>query len=154
MTSRSRSADAVPPADWPPRARGLHRARHGRRLRSSLAGPYLPRLSGRALDFELAVQDTVAYVRATAPELMEGVSVEVGTMPPENVLGDGIDRWRIEGGSRIILYRVPVERLEDFHCDDPVHLRAAVERLVLDAIADLFGRDPWDIAPDRYGDFD
>lgn len=138
------------------RPRGLARGRHGRGIRSSLAGRYLPRLSGRALDFELAADDTANYVRAVAPELMRGVEVEVARMPQGNLNDDGVDRWRIEaapgGGGRIVLFRVPTERFETLHCDDPIHLRALVERTLLDAIADLHGREPWEVAPDRYGE--
>lgn len=139
----------------PARSRGLARGRHGRGIRSSLAGPYLPRLTGRVLDFELAVEDSTSYLRTVAPELMAEVDVAVAGMPAENVLGDGMDRWRAERraiGGQVTLFRIPIERLEHLHCDDPVHLRALVERTLIDAVADLLGREPWDVAPDRYGD--
>lgn len=146
----SRMSSIPLPAHDTPRPRGLARGRHGKSLRSSVAGPYLPRLTGRNPEFERAVGGAVSYLRSANPELMARVRVQVGTMPSDNTLRDGIDRFRVEG-STITLWRLPIQRLESLHCDDPVHLHDLVESVLIDALAEMTGRDPWSIAPDRFG---
>ncbi|GGA65173.1 hypothetical protein GCM10011490_14820 [Pseudoclavibacter endophyticus] len=132
-------------------ARGLARGRHGRGVRSSVAGPYLPMLTGRIPRFEQTVAETMDFLRAQAPEKLEGIRLEVAGMPPDEQQPDaGIERWRVVRPSTIVLFRVPIDRLAKLHCPDPVHYRMHIERVMLEAIGDLLGKDPWDILPDRY----
>jgi len=118
-------------------------------LRSSVNGPYLPRQSGRAVDIERTIEDTVAIVRMVVPDLMRGVRVLISTMPEQSTWM-GMDRWRVIDGSSIVFYRVPIERLEHPDCGDRLHQRMAVERVVLEGLGELLGRDPWDLAPDSF----
>jgi hypothetical protein len=142
--ARSRSAAGRVRA---PRARG--RDRHGRGLRSSVTGPHLPILRGRIDVFETAVADTAEYLRSLWPEL-DQVSFEVAGMP-RAVNGPAVDRWTVLArDNRIILYRLPIERMSKLHVNDEAHLRMLVEGCVLRAVGELLGRDPWDLAPDRY----
>ncbi|HEY8589557.1 MAG TPA: metallopeptidase family protein [Naasia sp.] len=142
--ARSRSAAGRIRA---PRARG--RDRHGRGLRSSVTGPHLPILRGRIDVFEDAVADTAEYLRGLWPEL-DLVSFEVAGLP-RSVGGAGVDRWTVlPRENRIILYRLPIERMSKLHVNDEAHLRMLIESCVLRAVGELLGRDPWDLAPDRF----
>jgi hypothetical protein len=78
------------------------------------------------------------------------VSFEVGDMPP-TADDDGIPRWRaLTDEKRIILYRLPIERLSHLHRDDDLHRRMMVESSVFRAAADYLDRDPWDLGPERF----
>ncbi|MCU1437171.1 MAG: hypothetical protein JWP66_258 [Naasia sp.] len=145
--ARSRSAAGRIRA---PRARG--RDRHGRGLRSPVTGPHLPILRGRVDVFEDSVADTAEYLRGLWPELHQ-VSFEVAGLPG-TVSGATVNRWRVlPQENRIILYRLPIERLSKLHVNDEAHQRMLVESCVLRAVGELLGRDPWDLAPDRFRHF-
>lgn len=90
------------------------------------------------------------YLRKAAPEYLAGVDVRFAALPREVRSPHGIDRFQVTGPREITIFRVPLERLEKLHCDDPVHVRALAELTVLEALAELHGREPWNIAPDRY----
>lgn len=131
-------------------ARGLARGRHGRAVRSSVAGPYLPMLTGRVPRFEQTVVDTLGYLRSRFPERLDHVRVSIGTMAPDAQHPEsGMDRWHVAGPDHLILYRIPIDRLAKLHCSDPVHYRLHVERILLEGIGELLGMDPWDLMPDH-----
>lgn len=132
--------------------RGLSRGRHGRGLRSSVAGPFLPMLTGRELRFEQHVLDAMAYLRSVDPERLAGVRIDVANMPDSAQHDDGIDRWHIVPPNRIVLFRVPIDRLAKLHCSDPVHYRALIERTVLLAVSDLLDIDPWELVSGDFGE--
>ena len=96
-----------------------------------------------------AVPEYAEFLRSAWPEL-ESVSFEVGDMPPAPD-EDGIPRWQVlPDQKRIILYRVPIERLSHLHRDDDLHRRMMVEGCVFRAAAEYLDRDPWDLGPERF----
>lgn len=108
-------------------------------------------LTGRIPRFEQIVAETIDYLRTRSPEEMAGVRVQVAAMPPElQHPQEGIDRWRVVAPKGIVLYRVPIDRLAKLHCSAPVHYRMHVERIVLEAVGELLGRDPRDILPEAF----
>jgi hypothetical protein len=108
-------------------------------------------LRGRIDVFDDAVADTAEYLRSLWPEL-DVVSFEVAGLPSE-LSGRRLDRWRvIAPQNRIILYRLPIERMSKLHVKDELHLRMVVEGCVLRAAGEYLGRDPWDLAPERFRD--
>lgn len=136
------------------RVRALSRDRHGRGLRSSVTGPQLRRLRTRRDFFDARVASAVEYLRDLWPDEMAAVRVEVGAVPPGEAGRHGIDRWRVDPRRRlVVLYRVPIERLAHLHKDDDWHRRSLIESCVFRAVAELLGKDPWDIAPERYRHF-
>jgi hypothetical protein len=125
--------------------RSRRRDRHGRGLRSSAAGPHLPFLRTRVDLFD----DIVAATADT--------SFEVAGLPadPDRTR---VERWSVDrAAGRVVLYRLPIERLAPSHdrrvaAEDEWNHRVLVEGYVFRAVADLLGKDPWELAPDRWRD--
>lgn len=108
-------------------------------------------LRGRIDVFDDAVADTAEYLRGILPEL-DVVSYEVAGLPSE-ASSAGLERWRVYSEQhRIVLYRLPIERMTKLHVRDELHLRMVVEGCVLRATGEYLGRDPWDLAPERFRD--
>jgi hypothetical protein len=111
--------------------------------------PPLPPLETRVDRFDLAVGSAAEFLRSAWPDLRD-VSFEVGDMPPESD-EDGIPRWAaMPAEKRIVMYRVPIERLSHLHRNDDLHRRMMVESCVFRAAAEYLDRDPWDLGPDRF----
>jgi hypothetical protein len=132
----------------PPRRPTRH-GRHGREGRSPVVRPPLPPLETRIDRFDLAVGTAAEFLRSAWPELRD-VSFEIADMPP-GTGADGIPRWTVMSETRrIILYRLPIERLSHLHRDDDLHRRMMVESSVFRAAAEYLDRDPWDLGPERF----
>lgn len=133
----------------PPRTRA--RSRHGHGARGSVTGPHLPPLRTRVEDFEAGVAASAEYLRDLWPDELSDVSFEIAGMPSEEGDGPEVRRWLVlPVERRIILYRLPIERLAKVHRVDDLHKRMLVESSVFRAVAELLGKDPWELAPDRF----
>ena len=127
--------------------------RHGRSLRSPVTGPELPMIETRIDAFETIVGSTMEYLRSLWPNELSAVSLEVAGLP-RMTGGDELPRWHaLPSEGRIILYRVPIQRLAHLHVDDDYHRKAYVESCVVAAAAEYLGREPWDLAPRRFHPF-
>jgi hypothetical protein len=125
--------------------------RHGRGLRSPVTGPHLPPVHSRITIFEKTVTATAEYVRNMWPDELRGVSFEIAATPNGLVNDDNVERWRVIADERrIILYRLPIQRLGHLHCNDEIHHRVMVEMCVFRAVAELIGKDPWDFPPNHF----
>ncbi|WES66169.1 metallopeptidase family protein [Microbacter sp. GSS18] len=130
-------------------ARPQRHGRHGREGRSAVVRPPLPPLETRIDRFDLSVGTSAEFLRSAWPELRD-VSFEIADMPPATD-DTGIPRWTVLADARrIILYRVPIERLSHLHRNDDLHRRMMVESCVFRAAAEYLDRDPWDLGPDRF----
>jgi len=71
---------------------------------------------------------------------------------PSGELADGQPRlWSIDKTeSRVVLYRVAIERMAKLHRNDEWHRRNHIESVTISAIAELLDIDPYDFAPNRY----
>jgi hypothetical protein len=99
----------------------------------------------------MAVGSAAEFLRSAWEELRE-VRFEMADMPPATD-ADGIPRWTVlPAERRIVLYRLPIERLGHLHRDDDAHRRMMIESCVFRAAAEYLGRDPWDLGPDRFRD--
>lgn len=124
--------------------RGARHGRHGRLGRSEVVRPPLAPLDGRIDRFDLTVGTAVEFLRGTWPELQD-VRFEIGAMP-SFTSGDEVPRWYLDReGRRIVLFRLPIERLLPPGHDDGAHRRMAVESAVFRAAAEYVGREPWDM---------
>lgn len=104
--------------------------------------------------FDACVGTAVEYVRDEWPDELADVRFEVAAVPSGEPGPLGVDRWRVSTRERrIVLYRLPIERLAHLHKDDEWHRRSFIESCVFRAVAELLGKDPWDIAPERYRHF-
>lgn len=134
-------------------ARSRLRRRHDRGPRSSIAGPVLPLLDSRQTRFEDITADAVEHLLTLWPDELAGVTFRTADMPPGEV-ADRVPRvpqWSVDHAARAItVYRLPIQRLLRLHVQDEWHRRLAIESCVFRAAAELIGRDPWEIAPDRY----
>jgi hypothetical protein len=121
------------------RSRGS-RSRHGRQLRSSATGPWLPQLTGRVPRFHLIVAETLGFLRAMAPEQLAPVRIFTAPMPADDQHRDGMDRWQVRPPHEVILFRVPLERLAKLSLSDPrdqIRYREYIERAVISAVNEL-----------------
>ncbi|HWH26745.1 MAG TPA: metallopeptidase family protein [Pseudolysinimonas sp.] len=142
-----RSARRVP-------GRAVSRDRHGRGLRSPVTGPQLPILRTRANFFDGCVAASVEYLRDLWPDELASIRIDIASAPLGPPGPHGVDRWTvIPRERRIVLYRLPIERLAHLHKDDDWHRRSFIESCVFRSVAELLGKDPWDIAPERFRHF-
>ncbi|WP_426183952.1 hypothetical protein [Microbacterium sp. TWP3-1-2b2] len=128
--------------------RGARHGRHGRLGRSEVVRPPLAPLEGRIDRFDVTIGTAVEFLRGTWPELQE-VRFEIGALPmsPDPT---GIPRWQIDReGRRIVLFRIPIERLLPPGHDDAMHRRIAIESAVFRAAAEYVGKDPWEFGSDQ-----
>lgn len=110
--------------------------------------PPLPPLDGRIDRFDLTIGNAVEFLRGTWPELQE-VRFEIGGLPLTSD-DSGIPRWRIDRDERrIVLFRIPIERLLPPGHDDEIHRRIAIESAVFRAAAEYVGKEPWEFGPDH-----
>lgn len=133
--------------------RTSHRRRHDRGPRSSIAGPVLPLLESRETRFEDIAADAVEHLMTLWPAELQGVRFRWADMPPRDAAArvDQVPQWSVDHAERTItVYRLPIQRLLRLHVQDEWHRRVAIESCVFRAAAELIGRDPWEIAPDRY----
>lgn len=145
---RNRRTSTNPPATsrW--------RSRHGRGARGPVTGPHLPMLQNRIDFFDMTVASTADYLKGVWPDELADVHVEVAATPIGNSGADGVDRWHVDHARRrIVFYRIPIQRLAKLHRDDELHRRMYIEGCVFRAVAELLGKDPWDLAPDRFRHF-
>lgn len=111
----------------------------------------MPLLRSRADMFEMTVASTAEYLKDLWPDELADVSFEVAGMPSALGESPAVDRWRVLAKERrVILYRLPIERLSRLHRYDDLHKRMMVESCVFRAVAELLGKDPWDLAPERF----
>ena len=111
-------------------------------------------LRTRSEFFKTCVATAVEYLRDLWPDELRGVRFEVAAAPPGEPAEYGVDRWRVSVPERrVVLYRLPIERLAHLHRDDEWHRRSFIESCVFRAVSELLGKDPWDIAPERYRHF-
>lgn len=123
-------------------------------MRSAVTGPHLPVLRSRIDLFELTVASTAEYLKDVWPDELASVTFEVAGLPAELGTAPGLDRWRVfSAEGRVVLYRLPIERLSRLHKYDETHRRMMVESCVFRAVAELLGKDPWDLAPERFRHF-
>ncbi|WP_235281518.1 metallopeptidase family protein [Microbacterium hydrocarbonoxydans] len=128
--------------------RGDRHGRHGRLGRSEVVRPPLAPLDGRIDRFDLIVGTAVEFLRGSWTELQD-VRFEIGAMPMHEA-GDEVPRWHLDReNGRIVLFRLPIERLLPPGHDDAAHRRMAIEGAVFRAAAEYVGREPWDLGHDH-----
>jgi len=101
--------------------------------------------------FDMTVAATAGYLKDLWPDDLADVRFEVAAVPPEPSESGVVDRWLVIAPQRrIILFRLPIERMARLHRRDELHRRMMIESCVFRAVAELLGKDPWDLAPERF----
>ncbi len=101
----------------------------------------------------MTVASTAEYLKDLWPDELDDVRFEVAVLPSVES-STGLDRWRVYAKQRrIVLYRLPIERMSRLHRYDELHKRMMIESCVFRAVAELLGKDPWDLAPERFRHF-
>lgn len=79
-------------------------SRHGREMRSSVAGPVLPFLSSRETRFEDIAADAADYVMALWPAELGDVLFQWADMPPRSIADriDEVPEWAVDAAQRTI----------------------------------------------------
>jgi hypothetical protein len=114
----------------------------------------LPPLRTRIDLFDMTVASTIEYLRGVWPTELGGSVFEVASGPPTVAPGIGVERWRVSTETnRVVFYRLPIQRLSRLHENDELHQRMMIETCVFRGVAELLGKDPWDLAPDRFRHF-
>ena len=126
-------------------------SRHGRSPRSDVRGIAAADSGGRNAFFVDVARELINYLCDVQPERMHGVRVEMALLPAGE-LADGKPRlWTVlPSENRVIVYRLPIERMTKLHKDDQWHRRNNIESVVIEAISELLDIDPYDFAPNRY----
>ena len=144
MSSTDPSADKIP-------VRGAWRDRHGRGMRAAVTGPHLPDARSRVETFYVTVAHTAHYLRSLWPKELEGVHFDVASGPTKGLDADAVPRWSVDRARRrIVLFRLPIQRLSRLHRDDELHRQMAIEGCVFAAVAELIGKEPWELGPERF----
>ena len=123
--------------------RGAARDRHGRGIRRPLWSPRFEPGVAREGNFEATVQDAAAYLRDAFPEIFAELIVVVRDLPP--MLGEinSIRRFAYRREiNTVYIYRIPIQRFRATL--DPVEEIFRVESYVIEAAAEMAGRDPRD----------
>lgn len=85
------------------------------------------------------------------PDELADVTFEIAGLPSSIEGQQSIPRWSsLATERRVIFYRLPIERLARLRRSDDLHRRMLIESCVFRAVAELLGKDPWDLAPDRF----
>lgn len=133
------------------RTRGRSSDRHGRGMRSPVTGPHLPVIHGRTEKFFTTVAQTAQYLRSLWSSELADVTFEVAANPASPLAPGEIPRWHVDSAKkRIVLFRVPIQRLSRLHVDDDLHRQMAIEECVFRAVAEYLGRRPEELGPDRF----
>lgn len=94
---------------------------------------------------------TADYLVDLWPVELANLRIEVMPMPDQPSAVRVVARWRVVADETlVVLYRIPIERMSRLHRDDDWHRRLMVESCVFRAVSELIGKDPWDLAPDRF----
>lgn len=97
------------------------------------------------------MQSTAEYLVDLWPAELANLQLDVAPMPDQPSTVKGVARWRVEPERhRVVLFRIPIERMSRLHREDDWHRRLMVESCVFRAVGELIGKDPWELAPDRF----
>ena len=116
---------------------GIDRDRRGRGIR----GSWRVNQSEKGDFFKSVVDAACEFLVQNWPEELHGLEWEIADMPSGH--SKNLPRYRIWPSEQTItFYRLPVERLDLKNTRDK---RTQIEQIVLQAIAELVDKDPWEL---------
>jgi hypothetical protein len=126
------------------------RGRARRPGRSLAVGPLLAPRRRRSDAFIDIVEAMMDHLKKVAPEQLQETILVIHAMPDQPSTLPGVARWRVDKAANTVhLFRLPIERLGHHHPEDRWFERMVVESVVIRAVAELTGMDPWQLAPGR-----
>jgi hypothetical protein len=131
----------------PERARAhLSRDRHGRGIRHSLSGSLYKTGASNQDQFSGIISSTCEYLRETWPKELGNLSWKIMDAPVLGANSTRVKRWsaRVETMT-IVIYRLPILRLDNLTGTHPVEDRVRIEHYVFEAAAELIGKEPWEL---------
>jgi hypothetical protein len=127
----------------------LH-GRSRRPQRSLAVGPVVATKRRRAQAFNDTVIAMLDYLKKLAPTELDGVTVTIHAMPDQASDRPGVARFQVDKATKTIrLFRIPIERLGHHHPGDRWYERMVIESVVIKAVAELIGTDPWRLMPGK-----
>jgi len=125
------------------KSRGASRDRHGRGVRRPLWSPRFEPGIAREGNFDSTVQDCAAYLRDAFPDVFASLIVVVRDLPPMHGEITSVRRYSYRRElDTVYIYRVPIQRIGAEQ--DPLTEIFRVESYVIEAAAEMVGRDPRD----------
>jgi hypothetical protein len=101
--------------------------------------------------FESVIAGAVEFLRSAWPEELESLTWRVLDAPQTLEKTDEVARYSVNRTKfRITLYRIPIERLTHHRRTDRMDERFHIEQFVFQATAELVGKDPGELIPDRF----
>ena len=90
------------------------------------------------------------YLKKIAPHELDGVTVTIHAMPDQPSTMPEVARYQVDKNAKTIkLFRIPIERLGHHHPGDRWYERMVIESVVIKAVAELIGTDPWRLMPGK-----
>jgi hypothetical protein len=117
--------------------RRIDRDRRGRGIR----GSWRVNQNQKGDHFKSIVDASCEFLSKTWSEELDGFEWEIADMP--NQQSNQLSRYRIWPSEKTItFYRLPIERIDLRTSQDR---RTLIEQVVLQAVAELINKDPWEL---------
>lgn len=102
----------------------------------------------RSGNFAAAVEDAAEFLREVYPESFAGLRTEVRDLPPLKGELNSLRRFAFDRQTNTVyIYRIPVVHLG--RMADPLDEVFRIENIVIQAAAEMIGRDPRDFLEER-----
>jgi hypothetical protein len=130
-----------------PQARKASRDRHGRGLRHPLSGGFYHLARGRSDDLTEILGSTCEYLRSLWPDELANLTWRIMDAPHIGPLSREVRRFSVRKEvTTVTFYRLPIMRLS-LRAANPIDERLRIEHYAFLAIAELLGKEPWQLLP-------
>jgi hypothetical protein len=128
-------------------ARKASRDRHGRGLRHPLTGGFYHIARGRTDELTDILGSTCEYLRSLWPDDLAALKWRIMDAPHIGPLSREVRRFSVRKDSTAVtFYRLPIMRLS-LKAANPIDERLRIEHYAFMAIAELLGKEPWQLLP-------
>lgn len=101
--------------------------------------------------FETVVSQTCEFLVNSWPNELTNLHWRVADAPPIVSASGEVARYSVNREKfRVTIYRIPIERLTHARRTDRLDERFHIEQFVFQAVAELIGKEPGDLIPDRF----
>lgn len=122
------------------------RDRHGRGIRHTLSGSLYKTGASSGDPFSSIIASTCEYLRENWPNELDALNWKLLDAPVLGVNSTRVKRWSVRKETMtIIVYRLPILRLDNLTGGHPLEDRIRIEQYVFEAVAELIGKEPWEL---------